>query len=87
MSSVAKIVWIAGLAAVVWLIVSTGVAPLVRAFEAAGWGVAGVCLLRGVAVACAGLGWCVLFPPAVRPNALTCVLIRFLREGANALCP
>ena len=40
-----------------------------------------------MAVACAGLGWFVLFPPAVRPNALNCVLIRFLREGANALLP
>ncbi|HEV3043005.1 MAG TPA: flippase-like domain-containing protein, partial [Roseiarcus sp.] len=69
------------------LIFSTGVAPVEGAFEAAGFGVAGVCLLRGVAVACAGLGWFVLFPPAVRPNALTCVLIRFLREGANALLP
>jgi putative membrane protein len=87
MSAVAKIVWIAGLAAVVGLIFSTGVSPVEGAFEAAGFGVAGVCLLRGVAVACAGLGWFVLFPPAVRPNALTCVLIRFLREGANALLP
>src|SRR3984957_20727422 len=87
MSAVAKIVWVAGLAAVVGLIFSTGVAPVEGAFEAAGFGVAGVCLLRGVAVACAGLGWFVLFPPAVRPNALTCVLIRFLREGANALLP
>jgi putative membrane protein len=87
MSAVAKIVWIAGLAAVVGLIFSTGVAPVEGAFEAAGFGVAGVCLLRGVAVACAGLGWFVLFPPPVRPNALTCVLIRFLREGANALLP
>ena len=87
MSAVAKIVWIAGLAAVVGLIFSTGVAPVEGAFEAAGFGVAGVCLLRGVAVGCAGLGWFVLFPPAVRPNALTCVLIRFLREGANALLP
>jgi putative membrane protein len=87
MSAVAKIVWFAGLAVVVGLIFSTGVAPVERAFEAAGWGVVGVCVLRGVAVACAGLGWFVLFPPPVRPNALTCVLIRFLREGANALLP
>jgi putative membrane protein len=87
MSSVAKIVWIAGLAALVGFIFSTGVASVERAFEAAGWGVALVCLLRGVAVASAGFGWFVLFPPDVRHSALTCVLIRFLREGANALLP
>src|SRR3984957_14379373 len=82
MSAVAKIVWVAGLAAVVGLIFSTGVAPVEGAFEAAGFGVAGVCLLRGVAVACAGLAWFVLFPPPVRPNALSCVLTRVAGKRA-----
>jgi len=82
-----KIVWVAGLAAVVALVFWTGAGTVRQAVEAAGWAVAGVLLLRGIAVAAAGFGWFVLFPSAVRPAALTCVLIRFLREGANALLP
>lgn len=81
------IVWIAAVAAVVALVFSIGVAPVRQAIEAAGWAVAGVLALRAIAVAAAGFGWLVLFPAPVRPAALTCVLIRFLREGANALLP
>lgn len=80
-------VWVAGVGALVALVLWTGAAPIGRAFEAAGWGVALVCLLRVVAVAAAGLGWFALFPPGLSPARLTCVWIRFLREGANALLP
>jgi putative membrane protein len=82
-----KFIWILGVSAVVGLVFWTGAEPVRRAFETAGWSVAGVCLLRGVAVAGAGLGWFALFPARLRPSAFTCVLIRFLREGANALLP
>ena len=85
--SVIKIGWIAGVGAVMVLIFWAGAGPVLRAFETAGWGVLGVVLLRGTAVAAAGLGWFVLFPADSRPNALACVLIRFLREGANTLLP
>jgi putative membrane protein len=84
---VVKIVWIAGLAAIVALIVSTGTDSVQRAFEGAGWAVAGVTLIRAVAVAAAGFGWFVLFPSADRPGAVTCLLVRFLREGASSLLP
>jgi putative membrane protein len=57
------------------------------AFRAAGWAVAGVCVLRAVALAGAGLGWMMIFPPGTRPPLSTCVTVRFLREGANALLP
>ncbi len=87
MSWVIKTAWIAGVSAVVILVFSTGAEPVMRAFEAAGWGVACVCLLRAIAVAGAGVGWFVLFPRGLRPRALTCVAIRFLREGASALLP
>ena len=50
-------------------------------------GAAFVCALRGTAVAGAGLGWFALFPSALQPGVMDCVLIRFLREGANALLP
>ena len=84
---VIRIVWIAGVAGLVGLIFWAGAEPVMRAFEAAGWGVAVVCLLRAIAVSGAGLGWFALFPAAVRPSVLACVSIRFIREGANALLP
>ncbi len=87
MSWAIKIVWITGVGAVIGLVFWTGAEPVTRAFETAGWGVVVVCLLRGIAVSGAGLGWFALFPTRLRPSALACVLIRFLREGANALLP
>jgi putative membrane protein len=87
MSWVVRIGWIAGVGAVTALIFWAGAEPVWHAFETAGWGVFGVVLLRGAAVAGAGLGWFVLFPPVLRPNAFTCVSIRFLREGASTLLP
>jgi len=87
MTAIVKIVWAAGVVAVIALILWTGAESVTRAFASAGFAVAGVTLLRAVAVAAAGLGWFVLFPPSLRPGALACVLIRFLREGANALLP
>ncbi len=87
MSFVVKIGWIAGVGVVTVLIFWAGAGPVLRAFETAGWGVFGVVLLRGTAVAGAGLGWFVLFPAVSRPSAFACVLIRFLREGANTLLP
>jgi len=82
-----KIVWIGGGAAIVALIFWTGAGSVRLAIETAGWAVGVVLLIRGAAVAASGLGWFALFPSAVRPTALTCVLIRFLREGANSLLP
>jgi putative membrane protein len=87
MSWAVKISWIAGVGAVAVLIFWAGAGPVIHAFETAGWGVLGVVLLRGTAVAGAGLGWFVLFPAVSRPNVLACVSIRFLREGANTLLP
>jgi|SRR5271166_610459 len=82
-----KIVWFGGVAAIIALIFWSGAGSVRLAIEAAGWAVGGVLLIRGAAVAASGFGWFALFPPAVRPSALTCVLIRFLREGANSLLP
>jgi putative membrane protein len=46
-----------------------------------------VVLARIVAVAGAGFGWWLLFSRDNRPSVVTCVLIRFVREAANALLP
>jgi len=87
MSLIVKIGWIAGVCAVIGLIFWTGAEPVLHAVQTAGWAVVGVVLLRGTAVAGAGVGWFALFPHASRPNAVACILIRFLREGANTLLP
>ncbi len=87
MGTILKLSWVAGGCAALGLILWTGAGAVFGAVGAAGWGVLAVVVLRGVAVSAAGLGWFSLFPAARRPTAWTCALIRFLREGANALLP
>ena len=88
MNRVFKAAWIVGVALVIALVFSAGAEPVARAFAAAGLaGLAVVCLLRGVAIVAAGVGWFAVFPRSLRPRALTCVEFRFLREGASALLP
>ena len=82
-----KLAWLAGVAAAVGLILWIGAAGVAAAVAASGWAVVAVVVLRGVALIGAGYGWFFLFPPGSRPPARVCVLIRFLREGANALLP
>jgi putative membrane protein len=84
---IAKLAWFVSGCVVVGLILWTGAGAVFGVVAAAGWGVLAVVLLRGVAVSGAGLGWSFLFPVGRRPSVWTCVLIRFLREGANALLP
>jgi putative membrane protein len=87
MGMMLKLVWFASGCAAVGLILWSGAGPVFVAIAAAGWGVLAVVVLRGVAVSAAGIGWFFLFPAGLRPSAWACVLIRFLREGANALLP
>jgi putative membrane protein len=82
-----KLAWLAGVVTAVALILWIGAAGVAVAVGASGWGVVVVVVLRGVALIGAGCGWFLLFPPRARPPARVCVLIRFLREGANALLP
>jgi putative membrane protein len=46
-----------------------------------------VVMVRAVTVVVAGVGWWLLFPPKMRPQLGTCVLLRFVREGVNVLLP
>jgi putative membrane protein len=82
-----KLIWFASGCVVIALIFWTGAHAVMAALFAAGWGVLAVVLLRGIAVSAAGVGWFFLFPAGLRPTALACVLVRFVREGANALLP
>ncbi len=87
MGVILKLAWFACGCAAVGLILWIGAGAVFGAVAAAGWGVLVVVVLRGVAVSAAGTGWFFLFPAGVRPAAWTCVVVRFLREGANALLP
>ena len=87
METILKLVWFAGASAAAGLILWFGAGPVMDAFSATGWGVLAVVVLRGIAVSVAGAGWFFLFPKGLHPWVWTCVLIRFLREGANALLP
>ena len=79
--------WLAGVAVAVSLILWIGATGVAAAIAASGLAVVAVVGLRGVALIGAGCGWFFLFPPGTRPALQVCVLIRFLREGANALLP
>jgi putative membrane protein len=87
MGMIIKLVWFASGCAAVGLILWSGAGPVFGAIAAAGWGVLAVVVLRGVAVSAAGIAWFFLFPAGLRPSVWPCMLIRFLREGANALLP
>jgi putative membrane protein len=84
---VTLLIWLLGLTVLVGLTVWYGADLVVRAIIDSGWAVLLVIVARVVAVAGAGGGWWLLFPANVRPSVWLCVLLRFVREGANALLP
>ena len=84
---VTPLIWLLGLAVLVGLTVWYGADLVVRAIVDSGWAVMLVIIARVVAVAGAGVSWWVLFAPDVRPSVWLCMLLRFVREGANALLP
>ena len=79
--------WLIGIAALVGLAVWSGLDAVGHAFSSVGWGILLVVLARAVTVSVAGVGWWLLFPSKLRPPLQTCVVVRFLREAANALLP
>ena len=81
------IVWLIGMSVLIALTVWHGADHVGQAMVSTGWAMVLVVLARIAAVAVAGGGWWLLFPPDQRPSILTCVGIRFIREGANALLP
>lgn len=84
---VTLVVWFTGLSVLIGLTLWYGADQVGQAMISAGWATAVVVLARIVAVAMAGAGWWLLFPPEQRPSIGACVGFRFVREGANALLP
>ena len=81
------IAWFVGIAALIGLTVWSGAGLVGQAMVSVGWGALLVVLVRVATVSVAGAGWWLLFPAAVRPPLATCVSMRFVREGTNALLP
>jgi putative membrane protein len=81
------IVWFVGMAVLVGLTVWYGADHVGQAIVSTGWAAALVVVARVVALAGAGGGWWLLFPRDQRPSLMTCILLRLVREAANALLP
>src|SRR5262245_4466915 len=81
------IAWLIGIAAVIGLVVWSGIDSVGQAVSNVGWGILVVVLVRIVTVSVAGTGWWLLFPATKHPRVGTCVLLRFIREAANTLLP
>jgi putative membrane protein len=81
------VAWLGGIAALIGLATWSGLGAVGQAVSSVGWGILLVVLARAVALAVAGAGWWLLFPPRTRPQLRTCILLRFVREATNVLLP
>src|SRR6516162_9980582 len=81
------VAWLIGIAVLIGLTIWSGPSAVGHAVAAVGWGILLVVIARAVTIIMAGSGWWLLFPSQVRPRLLTCILLRFIREGANVLLP
>lgn len=78
---------VVGLAIIAAAIIAANPATVADAIAQSRWATAAVIALRVIAVGSAGLTWWLLFPAHPRPRARICALLRYIREGTNALLP
>jgi putative membrane protein len=76
-----------GIAALIGLTLWSGAGLVGQAMASVGAGTLLIALVRLVTVSTAGAGWWLVFPRKERPLLRTCVAVRIVREGANALLP
>jgi putative membrane protein len=81
------VTWCTAIAACIGLTAWSGVGAIAAAVASAGWAVPFVVLARTANVAVSGVAWWLLFPAPGRLPLRGAVLIRFVREGVNALLP
>ena len=79
------VAFLIGTAAAIGLVDWSGVDSVGQALASVGWGVLAVVMIRVVTVSLAGVGWWLIFPAKDRPPLMTCILLRFIREGGNVL--
>ncbi|HEY7298631.1 MAG TPA: flippase-like domain-containing protein [Xanthobacteraceae bacterium] len=82
---VGLIAFLIGTAAAIGLVDWSGIDSVAQAVASVGWGILVVVMIRAVTVSLAGVGWWLIFPAKVRPAFVTCILLRFIREGGNVL--
>ena len=78
---------VVGLVIIAAAIIAADPKTVAAAIAQSHWAAAAVICLRVVAVGSAGLAWWLLFPAHPRPRARICALLRYIREGTNALLP
>ena len=81
------VAWLMGLAALIAITAWSGLDAVGHAVASVGWGILFVVVVRAVTVSLAGMGWWLLFPLKARPQLLTCISLRFVREATNTLLP
>ena len=81
------IIWLVGMSVLIGLTVWYGADHVGQAIVSTGWAAVFVVVARLVALSGAGAGWWLLFPGGQRPSLANCILLRLVREAANALLP
>ncbi len=87
MKRAATVLWLAGMALVVALIVLQGAAEVGSYLETAGWGLVGVCAYYPIALAVDTECWRLLWPPASRPRFRFLLAPRWICDAVNGLLP
>jgi putative membrane protein len=76
-----------GFLLVVYLIVASGAADVVHSLHVIGWWLLPITLFHLIPLLLSALSWRELLPPAARPDVITIVWIRWIRESINSLLP
>ena len=76
-----------GLLLVVFLLVDSGAAEVAHAMIAVGWGLVPIALFHLLPLCLSALSWRELLPGSSRPDIVSAVWIRWIRESINSLLP
>src|ERR1700758_2995710 len=76
-----------GFSLVVYLIIDSGAAEVAHAMLVVGWWLLPITLFHLVPLVFSALSWRELLSAASRPDAITVIWIRWIRESINSLLP
>jgi putative membrane protein len=76
-----------GILLVVYLIINSGAAEVAQAMLVVGWWLIPITLFHVVPLTFSALSWRELLPAATRPDAITVIWMRWIRESINSLLP
>jgi len=76
-----------GFLLVVYLIVANGAADLMHSLHVIGWWLIPITSFHAIPLLLSALSWRELLPPTTRPDFITVVRIRWIRESINSLLP